>query len=70
MTIELVLDGDRFPIDGSAYPAGLGIPRKGDHVVVGAARYEVTLVVWPFTPLDRPAIRRVEVHGRRIGPAS
>ena len=70
MTITLVLDGVPFPISGGDYPAGLGVPRQGDHVIVGAGRYEVTLVVWPFTPLDHPAITSVEVHGRRIGAAS
>ncbi len=67
MTIILFLDGTPYRIDGGSYPAGVGLPRVGEQVVVSDSAYKVTSVQWFIIPLDSPALRVVEIRAMKIG---
>lgn len=67
MTIVLFLDGVPHPIDGRAYPAGVGLPRNGDQLVIGSTTYRVRSVQWFLWPGSERALERIEIRATRIG---
>jgi hypothetical protein len=67
VTIVLVLDGRPTRIDGGNYPAGVGIPSKGDQLVVHSERYEVVAVSWHIDPEASHALPEVRVTASKLG---
>lgn len=62
MMVLLFLNGTPTQIDGGQWPAGVGMPRLNDQLIVGSTYYRVRSMQWFIIPSETPALRRVEIR--------